>query len=118
MTKDKARWGARRARGVQAGLRGRAGAGAPVAGWRHGRAGAGRVRTRGAGGRRTAGREARRQLGGRQRRAGRPGRAQQGRNRRAAWALGARPGPWARGLGVRAGLGLCTRCTRPIFDLF
>ena len=30
--------------------------------------------------------------------------------RRVAWALGA-----GRGLGARAGLGLCTRCTRPIF---
>ena len=31
-------------------------------------------------------------------------------------ATGARPGHWARGLGARAGLGLCTRCTRPVFD--
>ena len=37
---------------------------------------------------------------------------------RAAWALGARPGRWARGLGAWAGLGQCTRCTRPIFDPF
>ena len=36
-----------------------------------------------------------------------------------AGALGARwaglAGRWARGLGARAGLGLCTRCTRPVF---
>ena len=37
---------------------------------------------------------------------------------RAAGGLGARPGRWARGLGARAGLGQCTRCTRPIFDPF
>ena len=30
-------------------------------------------------------------------------------------AAGARPRGWASGLGARAGLGLCTRCTRPIF---
>ena len=36
----------------------------------------------------------------------------------AGWAAGARPGSWARGLGVGAGLGQCTRCTRPIFDPF
>ena len=35
--------------------------------------------------------------------------------RRAAWALGARPGRWARSLGARARLRLCTRCTRPVF---
>ena len=40
---------------------------------------------------------------------------------RAGWAAGAWPGRWARGLGAgrglgaRAGLGLCTRCTRPVF---
>ena len=33
-------------------------------------------------------------------------------------AAGARPGRWALGLGAWAGLGLCTRCTRPIFDPF
>ena len=33
-------------------------------------------------------------------------------------AAGARPERWARGLGAWAGLGLCTRCTRPIFDPF
>ena len=27
----------------------------------------------------------------------------------------ARSGRWARSLGARAGLGLCTRCTRPVF---
>ena len=31
-------------------------------------------------------------------------------------ARGARPGCWASGLGARAGYGLCTRCTRPVFD--
>ena len=31
-------------------------------------------------------------------------------------AAGARPGRWAPGLGARAGYGLCTRCTRPVFD--
>ena len=36
----------------------------------------------------------------------------------AAEAAGARPGCWARGLGAWAGLGQCTRCTRPIFDPF
>ena len=60
---------------------------------------------------RARGRGARRQsslaTGTRQRRAGRAGLEQQGRGKRAAWALGA-----------RAGLGLCTRCTRPIFDPF
>ena len=29
----------------------------------------------------------------------------------------ARPGHWAGGLGARASYGLCTRCTRPVFDL-
>ena len=33
------------------------------------------------------------------------------------WALGARPGRWESGLGARAGLELCTRCTRPVFGL-
>ena len=37
---------------------------------------------------------------------------------RAGWAAGARPGRWARGLGAWAGLGQCTRCTRPIIDPF
>ena len=60
-----------------------------------------------------AGAGARQGAGGR-----RAGRAQQWRGRRAAWALGARPGRWARGLGAWAGLGQCTRCTRPIFDPF
>ena len=36
----------------------------------------------------------------------------------AGWAAGARPGRWARGLGAWAGLGQCTRCTRPIVDPF
>ena len=47
----------------------------------------------------------------------RHGRAQSTRGW-AGWAAGARPGSWARGLGARAGLGQCTRCTRPIFDSF
>ena len=33
----------------------------------------------------------------------------------AAWALGERPRRWASGLGARAGYGLCTRCTQPVF---
>ena len=37
---------------------------------------------------------------------------------RASWVAGAGPGRWARGLGARAGLGQCTRCTWPIFDPF
>ena len=48
----------------------------------------------------------------------RAGRARQG----AAAGAGARggrgaglAGRWARSLGARAGLGLCTRCTRPVF---
>ena len=33
-------------------------------------------------------------------------------------AVGSRQGraAWARGLGAQAGYGLCTRCTRPVFD--
>ena len=50
-------------------------------------------------------------------RGSRRGRARSVRGR-AGWAAGARPGRWARGLGAWAGLGLCTRCTRPIFDPF
>ena len=51
----------------------------------------------------------------------RPGRARQGAAA-GAGARGARgaglAGRQARGLGPWAGLGLCTRCTRPIFDPF
>ena len=60
-----------------------------------------------------AGRWARRRAAGRT--GGRRGRAA-GRGRRAAGALGV--GRWACGLGARAGLGQCIRCTRPIFDPF
>ena len=45
--------------------------------------------------------------GARQRRGRRAAEARQARGARAAWALGA-----------RTGLGMCTRCTRPIFDPF
>ena len=34
---------------------------------------------------------------------------------RGAYAAGERPGRWAHGLGARAGFGLCTRCTWPVF---
>ena len=39
--------------------------------------------------------------------------AQQARSRRAGRA---QPGRWVKGLGVRAGYGLCTQCTQPVFD--
>ena len=35
--------------------------------------------------------------------------------RRAAGEAGTQPGRWARGLGARAGKGLCTRCTQLVF---
>ena len=49
--------------------------------------------------------------------AGARGARQVGRRRwaRAGLAAGARPRRWARGLGARAGLELCTRCTRHVF---
>ena len=91
---------------------GRAGAAGPRA-----LAGA-RARERAAAGCRrrcAAGRWARgRALGARQAGAG----AQQGAGRAAEhWARG-RQALGARGLGAWAGLGQCTRCTRPIFDPF
>ena len=52
---------------------------------------------------------------GRARGRGARGRQVQAGGRRAGSAGHARPGRWARGLGARAGLGLCTRCTRPVF---
>ena len=61
----------------------------------------------GAGGRQGAGRAAGRWVGGRALGARQAGRWARGRQ-----ALG------ARGLGAWAGLGQCTRCTRPIFDPF
>ena len=42
----------------------------------------------------------------------------QGRARGSKGARGVWPGRWARGLGAWVGLGLCTWCTRPIFDPF
>ena len=96
-------WGAQVAAGRWALVSGRwqerTGAQAAAARARGARAGvgaAGRGRARGAA---WQGARARRQLGGKRAR----GRAQQA---------------WARGLGAWAGLGLCTRCTRPIFDPF
>ena len=52
---------------------------------------------------------------GRARGRGARGRQVQAGGRRAGSAGHAGPGRWARGLGARAGLGLCTRCTRPVF---
>ena len=49
---------------------------------------------------------------------GRAGQAATASRARGTDTAGARPGRWARGLGAWAGLGLCTRCTRPIFDPF
>ena len=96
------------ARGRGAGALGGMGAGAL------GGTGAG---ARGAGARgRAAGRAGGRRADGGAR-GSRRGRARSVRGR-AGWAAGARPGRWARGLGAWAGLGLCTRCTRPIFDPF
>ena len=40
--------------------------------------------------------------------------AGRGSRRGPAWSARGRAS-WARGLGARAGLGLCTRCTRPVF---
>ena len=82
---------------------------------RHGRRRAGRWRARARS--RARGRQARGRRGARGARGSRRGRARSVRGR-AGWAAGARPGRWARGLGAWAGLGLCTRCTRPIFDPF
>ena len=48
---------------------------------------------------------------------GRAGVARRASGRHGRWGAG-RHGRWARGLGAWAGLGLCTRCTRPIFDPF
>ena len=39
-----------------------------------------------------------------------------GASRRGKRARLGRPGRWARNLGAQAGYGLCTRCTRPVFD--
>ena len=79
------------------GVRGRAG---QAAGAR------GRRQARGAGGRRAAGR-GRGAVGGAQ--------ARGSRQAGAGHAGLTRPGHWARGLGARAGFGLCARCTRPVF---
>ena len=91
-------------RGAQAGVRGRWAWRAGRRAWARGQAAEARERSGAhaswacaAGGRSRAGRE-------RQARRGRAGRW--------AWARG------ARGLGAWAGLGQCTRCTRPIFDPF
>ena len=63
---------------------------------------------RGACGRRTLGRRAGQGAAS--------GAGARGRARRPARARGAGlAGRWARGLGAQAGLGLCTRCTRPVF---
>ena len=48
----------------------------------------------------------------------RAGRARQGAAAGASARAAVLAGRWARGLSARAGLGQCTRCTRPIFDPF
>ena len=95
------RWAQARVVGVQTGAQGvGTGAGARRRAARHGRAESWRARGRAS-------------WSGRQRRAGARGRAAGARGAvagagRTAWA-------W---LGARAGCGLCTRCTWPIFDPF
>ena len=78
--------------------------GARVAGSRHGRAGAGRARMRWAVCKRAAERS-RRAAGG-----------AQARGRRGTGAGRARPGRWARGLGVRAGQGCALGVLRLVFN--
>ena len=107
-------------RGAQAGVRGCAGRRrlAAAARERSGRVGVrgswaqAQASGRALGARQGAGRAAGRALGSRQAGAGRAAGRRWARGRQA---LGARG---ARGLGAWAGLGQCTRCTRPIFDPF
>ena len=101
------RWGVRQS----AGRVGVARTGALQAGGRAGKRQAPWARRRAAGARALAGARACGRAAARRRRAaGRWARGARGRQ-----ALGARG---ARGLGAWAGLGQCTRCTRPIFDPF
>ena len=91
-------WARRQVRGRQAQVGARQQAGACEARRRQQRAGAERAGGRAAG---TWGKQAR------------------GARQDTAAGAGARPGHgWERSLGARVGWGLCTRCTRPIFDPF
>ena len=129
------RWvGAGRRRSVQAGVRGRTGAGRRRAlgraggkgsqelglagragrGWQAGGTG---LRARGVGGRSAAGRD-RREAGraARGRRGAGAGGARPGRWARSAWELGVRPRRWAGGLSARAGQGCALGALRLVFN--